>query len=102
VLLTRAVGPQQAAELLYTSRWVSAEQAVAVGLALRVCPSGVVPAAIDLVKRIAEQPTDAVRTAKVLLRAESHRCLQQAIARETQAAMSLRESHGGLRGPQHQ
>jgi enoyl-CoA hydratase/carnithine racemase len=42
VMLERSIGPQHAARLLYTSEWLSADDAVRLGLALRVCEPGTV------------------------------------------------------------
>jgi enoyl-CoA hydratase/carnithine racemase len=54
VLLPLTVGYQQAALMFYTSDWVSAEEAVTIGLALRMAPQGAaLEQALELAQRIA-------------------------------------------------
>lgn len=67
-LLPDVVGWQQAAELLFTSRWVNGTEAVAMGLALRAHPrEQLLAESLDLARRIAEQSPWAVQTAKRLM-----------------------------------
>ena len=67
-LLPDVVGWQQAAELLFTSRWIDGAEAVAMGLALRVHPrEALLAESLGLATRIAEQSSWAVQTAKRLM-----------------------------------
>ena len=57
LLFPARVGWQQAARLLYTSEWISAAEAVELGIALRTCPAGTVLAeAIALATKVASFP----------------------------------------------
>jgi enoyl-CoA hydratase/carnithine racemase len=61
-LLPRRVGPQRAAELLFTGRRFAGSDAVAMGLALEAVPSeGVVARAVGIARQIADQSGEAVR-----------------------------------------
>lgn len=83
LLLPLVVGPQRAAELLLTARWIDAEQAVALGLATRVFPDEeLLPAALATARDIAAQPPAAVQQTKRLLLATRVEALQAARARE--------------------
>jgi len=63
--LPRLVGPARAAELLYTSRIVSGEEAAAMGLANRCLPSTeVLPAALSTAREIAGCSPVAIRSLK--------------------------------------
>jgi enoyl-CoA hydratase/carnithine racemase len=63
--LPRLVGPQRAAELLYTSRLLGGEEAAAIGLALEALPAAeVVPAARGLAAEIAASAPIAVAGVK--------------------------------------
>lgn len=67
-LLADRVGWQQAAELLYTSRWISGTEAVAMNLALRALPAErVLDETLSLAAAIAERSPWSVQTAKRLL-----------------------------------
>ncbi len=67
-LLADVVGWQQAAELLFTSKWVSGAEAVAMGLALCAYETDeLLDQTLDLATRIAEQSPWAVQTAKRLM-----------------------------------
>jgi enoyl-CoA hydratase/carnithine racemase len=66
------MGWQWAARILFASEWVSAEDAVACGIALERCaPDQVVERALEMAERIASLDTDAVQTIKRLM-VESH------------------------------
>lgn len=82
-LLPAIVGPQRAAELFFTSRWVDAEEAVRYGLALSACPRAQLDAeALALAERIAQQPSAAVASSKRLLRADRMQMVSAASRRE--------------------
>ncbi len=83
VLLPEIVGPQRAAELLFTSRWIDATDAVQYGLALSSGPSEQLDAEVAaLAARIAQQPAAAVASAKRLLRADRMALVSAASRRE--------------------
>jgi enoyl-CoA hydratase/carnithine racemase len=66
--LVHAVGYSRALELCVTGRWVAAQEAVDVGLALAVVPvADLVAATDDLVAAILAAPDGAVRATKALL-----------------------------------
>jgi enoyl-CoA hydratase/carnithine racemase len=57
LLFPARVGWQQAARLLYTSEWISADEAVELGIALRTCPAGtVLSEAVALATKVAGFP----------------------------------------------
>ena len=63
--LPRLIGPARAKDLIFTGRHVSADEALAIGLADRVVPDAdVYQAARDLVARYATAPALALRAAK--------------------------------------
>ncbi len=67
-LLQTIVGPQVAAELLYTSAWIDAERAVALGLAARAFPDAeLLDRALEQASEIATQPLTALRRTKQVL-----------------------------------
>jgi enoyl-CoA hydratase/carnithine racemase len=94
-LLPDAVGPQRAAELLYTARWVEADEAVALGLASRCCPAKTLgDEAQALAVAMAAQPPAAVAAAKRLLRAGRPDAVKAAVEREVDEARHLRQVLG--------
>lgn len=95
VLLPALIGPQRAAELLFTSRWIDATEAVHYGLALSRCPRERLDAeTAALAERIAQQPTDAVVSAKRLLRAGHADLVRAASDRERAEAGALIAAFG--------
>lgn len=73
VRLPRIVGPQRAAELLFTGDIISAEQALSIGLVMSVVPADeLISAAHQLAARIACNPPLAVRYLKEGLRRSFH------------------------------
>jgi enoyl-CoA hydratase/carnithine racemase len=100
LLLPAVVGPQRAAELLYTTRWVDAAEAVAIGLAWRCCATDrLEDETKDLAVTIAAQPRAAVAAAKRLLRAGRADAVEDAVGRELHEARHLAEVLGPLRRP---
>jgi enoyl-CoA hydratase/carnithine racemase len=90
-LIASAIGPQHAARLLYTSDWVSAEEAVALGLALSVSPEGTVLAdAIALASRIAEFPLASLQATRRTLLAARSAAVAAAHAAEQEVWKTLR------------
>lgn len=67
-LLPERVGWQRAAAMLLAAEWIDASEAVAAGLALRVCPAGTVrDRTVELAHRIAGFAPDATRRIKQLM-----------------------------------
>jgi len=83
LLLPLVIGPQRAAEVFFTAQWISATDAVALGLAARVVPDPeLVATALAQAKEIAAQPAAALRHTKQLLLATRAEALRAARARE--------------------
>ncbi len=88
LLLPLRIGPQRAAEVLFTGRWISATDAVDAGLAVRVvADNDLVPTVVAAAAEIAAQPPAAVRGVKQLLLAARADALTAARAREDAAQM---------------
>ena len=67
-LLPRRMGRQQASLSLFTSDWISAEAAVATGLAVRLCPADTLVAeTLELAARIAAKSLPSLMATKRLL-----------------------------------
>lgn len=67
--LPRIVGPQRAAELLYTGRLFDGDEAVSLGYAMRALPAAsVLPEALLLARAIAASAPQAVRQTKLMMR----------------------------------
>ncbi len=101
-LLPAIVGPQRAAELFFTSRWIDAAEAVSYGLALSICPREQLDAeAGALAGRVAQQPAAAVASSKRLLRADRMQMVSAASRRERAEAAWLSSKFGppGSAGP---
>ncbi|HEY1830768.1 MAG TPA: enoyl-CoA hydratase-related protein [Acidimicrobiales bacterium] len=87
-LFPARMGWQQAARILLTSDWVSAEELVELGLALSVCPTGTVLAETQaLAERIAAHPRSATRAITALMR-EAQRDQVLTANRREQAAFA--------------
>jgi len=90
LLLPRLLGRQRAALALLASEWLSAEEAVAAGLALRVCaPGAVVPETVALAERIASFPPEAVALIKRLMGEADRESISLARTREEAAFAAL-------------
>lgn len=75
--LPRLIGPARYAEMAFTGEPMSAEEALRAGLVSRVVPpSELMPAALDLARRIAANPPVGVRMVKRLLRAGESQTLE--------------------------
>ncbi len=67
-LLQAIVGPQVAAEFLYTNAWIDAERAVALGLAAAAFPDNeLLDRTLEQASEIARQPLSALRRTKQVL-----------------------------------
>ena len=89
-LFPRRMGWQRAAEVLLTGRWVSAEEVVAYGLALRTCPAAsVVDETVALAERIALGSPAATAAIKALMVAAERDALAATRAREDAAFARL-------------
>jgi enoyl-CoA hydratase/carnithine racemase len=101
-LLPRAIGPQRAAELLLTSRWLTAAEAVEFGVAARVCDDATLrDDGLALAHSIAEHGAAATQVTKRLLRDGSVERIRAAIGRELDGAGELnarRAPEWGRRG----
>lgn len=83
--LPRLVGPALAADLLYTGRTLSGEEAAAIGLVSRAVPrDDVLAEATALARRIAEAAPLPVRGIKHALRHSAERTLDQQLAWEAE------------------
>jgi enoyl-CoA hydratase/carnithine racemase len=97
VLLPALIGPQRAADLLYTSRWVSGTEAVSLGLAAGCYAAGdVMGRARAAALLVAAQPGEAVAAAKRLIRSGRRDVVRAALARETGEARHLGEVLGPI------
>jgi enoyl-CoA hydratase/carnithine racemase len=89
-LLPERLGWQRAAAVLLASEWIDADQAVAAGLALRVCDEGtVVEETLTLARTIASFPPQATRQIKRLMMAARRPDIEAARSREESAFASL-------------
>ena len=83
LLLPATIGPQAAAYYLLTGDWMDAEEAVARGLAWKRCPpEGLLNETLEIARRIATAPLDALRNSKRLLQAARSDALTAALDRE--------------------
>lgn len=86
VLFPARMGWQRAAEVLFTSPWLSAAEAVECGIALRVVPAAsLLVEALALAARIATAPLPALRAIKATMLAGRADAVSSARAREEEA-----------------
>jgi enoyl-CoA hydratase/carnithine racemase len=84
------MGWQRAAEVLFTSPWLTAEEAVDCGIALRAVPPGdLLPQALDLATAIAAAPLPALRAIKGTMLAARADAVAAARSREEAAFAEL-------------
>jgi enoyl-CoA hydratase/carnithine racemase len=89
-LLPRRMGRQQAALSLFTSDWITAEQAVAAGLAVKQCaPDALVPETLELATRIAAKSLPSLMATKRLLLDGEREGIARARQLENQAFAEL-------------
>jgi enoyl-CoA hydratase/carnithine racemase len=85
-LLPDLIGYPRAAEILLTARWVSADEAVALGLALAVVPrERLLEVALAKAEEIAARPPDSVRHTKRLMKVWRRPSIRDARQREDEA-----------------
>jgi len=90
LLFQSIVGPQAAAELLYTTGWIDAERAVAIGLAAAAFPDDeLLERTLERASQIAAQPRAALRSTKQLLLDVRSEALTAARQRENPAMAQL-------------
>lgn len=82
--LPRRVGAQRALELTLTGRNVKAEEAVQIGLALKIADNDVVEEAVALARQIAANAPVAVRLARAAWREADAPALRAGLAREAE------------------
>jgi enoyl-CoA hydratase/carnithine racemase len=83
LLLPASIGPQAAAFYLLTGDWIDAEEAVARGLAWKRYPAErLLDETLELARRIAAGPLEALRNSKRLLQAARSDALTAAMDRE--------------------
>lgn len=93
VTLPAVMGLQAAARFVLTGEWLSAPDALAAGLVSQVVPDDeLLPTALDLARRIAAQPPNALRATTRLLHDGRRESWAAAIERENEA---FRELAGG-------
>ncbi len=94
LLLQLVVGPQRAAEILYTSEWIDSAYAVEIGLAARrLSDSSLVEQTLSKARQIAAQPLAALRETKKLLLAVRADALATARKREDRTMLTRIGSH---------
>ena len=97
--LPRLVGLRRALDLTLTNRNLTAEEAVAEGIATRVVPDDqLADEALALARSLAAGPTGALGAAKRLLRAASGNDLEAQLALETQSLAAAGGSADGAEG----
>jgi enoyl-CoA hydratase/carnithine racemase len=96
-LFPSRMGFQRAAEVLFTGRWVSADEAVESGIALRVVANDVLmDEVMNLAHRIAAGSPKALKAIKQLMRATESPQIAAARAREDEAFARLLGSDANL------
>jgi 2-(1,2-epoxy-1,2-dihydrophenyl)acetyl-CoA isomerase len=99
VLLTRAVGTRMARELVFSSRRVSADEALALGLVTRALPEGTLQeAAWDMARHLASGPTTTFARSRVLIDQGARRPLAEQIEAEKAAALACLATHDMAEG----
>lgn len=83
LLLPQRMGWQAAARFIFTAEWMSAEEAVACGLAYQVsAPDSLLDDAMAVARQIGEMPVDSLQTTKRLMVAARLDAVRAARARE--------------------
>lgn len=85
-LLPKMMGPQQAAEFLFTGRWLFSDEAVEYGLALEEIPAQrLLQTVLNKAEAIAKQPPAALQATKALLKASNREPIDRARHQENEA-----------------
>jgi len=96
-LLPLLVGPQRAADLLLTSRWITGTEAARIGLAARSCPQESLQSeAHALARELTGLPDAALVNVKRLVKEGTADVTRQALGRERAAASSLHDELGPM------
>ncbi|MCV7054323.1 enoyl-CoA hydratase/isomerase family protein [Mycolicibacterium gilvum] len=83
-LLPELVGRQNAAWILMSSEWITAEEALAMGLVWKVCePDDLLPVAVGYAERLAAQPIESLVAVKAAMSAPHVDNIRAALARES-------------------
>lgn len=97
VLMARAVGPQRAAELVLTARWIDGDEAVKLGFATEAVSTAELPARVrELAGVIARRPAPVLYETKRVMRAGVEELVAAALTRETEAGSRLTAFFGPL------
>jgi len=84
------LGPQRAAELLFTAEWIDADKTVEMGIARAVFPDDeVLPRAQDKAREIAQWPLSALREIKRCLKLPQEAGIKAALAAEREGMSKL-------------
>jgi enoyl-CoA hydratase/carnithine racemase len=97
--LVRAVGQGVARDLLLTGRRISGAEAGAMGIVSRVVPKGeALPAALEIARRLADGPAEAIRATKRLAVAAPDLSIEDGLAREREEWEHVRRSASSQEG----
>ena len=97
--LTRIVGIQKAKDIVYSGRFVDAEEALQIGLADRVVPAGdLLDAAMEAARTYAKGPTKAIAAAKHAINNGTGRPMEDRIQIEAHAFNSIFRSDDAKEG----
>ena len=89
-LFPMRMGWQRAARILFTSDWISADEAVEVGIALQVCaPEALLPDTLELAGRIAKMPISSLVTTKRVMLDAQLPAIRDARSREEAAFVTV-------------
>jgi enoyl-CoA hydratase len=97
--LPRTIGRAKSLEMLFTNRWLDAEEASAVGLVNRVVPrSKLLPTAEEVARKIMSLAPIAVRCAKEAIRRGTNMSLGEGLELERQLASLTLSTQDALEG----
>ena len=83
MLLPQRMGWQAASHFIFTAEWMTAEEAVACGLAWKQCPTdSLLDEVMDTARKIGAMPVDSIQTTKRLMLAARADAVRAARARE--------------------
>jgi len=97
--LPRTIGRAKSLEMLFTNRWIDAEEALAVGLVNRVVPRNkLLPTAEEIARKIMSLAPMAVRCAKEAIRRGTNMSLGEGLELERQLASLTLSTQDALEG----